>query len=67
MSDRNTMIKEMIEMQKKFIAEEHKNGIEAKDYFSPEAGHVLDGYRETYMQKSMALVDEAHARVGSKR
>lgn len=67
MSDRKTMIKELIEMQRKFIAEEHKNGIEAKDYFNPEAGHVLDGYRETYMQKAMALVDEAHARVGSKR
>jgi hypothetical protein len=67
MSDRKTMIKELIEMQRKFIAEEHKNGIEAKDYFNPEAGHVLDGYRETYMEKAMALVDEAHARVGSKR
>ena len=67
MSDRKTMIKELIEMQKKFMAEEHKNGINAKDYFNPEAGHVLDGYRETYMQKAMALVDEAHARVGSKR
>jgi hypothetical protein len=67
MSDRNTMIKELIEMQKKFMAEEHKNGIAAKDYFNPESGHVLDGDRETYMQKAMALVDEAHARVGSKR
>lgn len=67
MSDRKTMIKELIEMQRKFIAEEHKNGIEAKDYFNPESGHVLDGYRETYMEKAMALVDEAHARVGSKR
>lgn len=67
MSDRKTMIKELIEMQRKFIAEEHKNGINAKDYFNPESGHVLDGYRETYMQKAMALVDEAHARVGSKR
>lgn len=67
MSDRKTMIKELIEMQKKFMAEEHKNGINAKDYFNPEAGHVLDGYRETYMKKAMALVDEAHARVGSKR
>ena len=67
MSDRKTMIKELVEMQKKFMAEEHKNGIEAKDYFNPEPGHVLDGYREAYMKKSMALVDEAHARVGSKR
>ena len=67
MSDRKTMIKELVEMQKKFIEEEHKNGIEAKDYFTPESGHVLDGYREAFLKKSMELVDEAHARVGSKR
>jgi putative heme iron utilization protein len=67
MSDRKTMIKELIEMQRKFIAEEQKNGIHAKDYFNPESGHVLDGYREAYNAKAMALVDEAHKRVGSKR
>lgn len=67
MSDRKTLIKELIEMQRKFIAEEQKNGIHAKDYFNPESGHVLEGYRETFMSKAMQLVDEAHARVGSKR
>jgi len=67
MSDRKAMIKELIEMQRKFIAEEHKHGFDAKNYFNPESGHPLDGYRETFRDKSMALVDEAHARVGSKR
>jgi len=67
MADRAAMIKELIEMQNKFIEEEHKNGFDAKNYFTPEAGSVYDGYRETYNEKSMALVDAAHADKGSKR
>ena len=67
MADRNALIKELIEMQNKFIAEEHANGFDAKKYFTPESGSVLDGYRETYNAKSMELVDAAHADKGSKR
>ncbi|MCW8855107.1 MAG: hypothetical protein OQK76_05255 [Gammaproteobacteria bacterium] len=67
MSDRNTLIKELLDMQKKFIEDEHKNGFDAKNYFTPEAGHVLDGYRQTFNDKAMQLVDAAHADKGSKR
>ena len=67
MSDRLTKIQELIEMQKKFIAYEQKNGVNFKDYFTPEAGHELDGYRQTYMEKAMELVDLAHADKGSER
>ena len=67
MSDRATLIKELLEMQKKFIEEEHKNGFDAKNYFTPEAGSALDGYRQTFNEKAMQLVDAAHADKGSKR
>jgi len=67
MADRNAMIKELIEMQNKFIEEEHKNGFDAKSYFTQEAGTPYEGYRETYMSKAMELVDAAHADKGSKR
>ncbi len=67
MADRNALIKELIDMQNKFIEDEHKNGFNAKNYFTPESGSVLDGYRETYMEKAMELVDAAHADKGSKR
>ncbi len=67
MADRNALIKELIAMQKKFIEDEHKNGFNAKNYFTPEAGTLLDGYRDTFMDKSMELVDLAHADKGSKR
>ena len=67
MADRNALIKELIEMQNKFIADEHANGFSAKNYFTPESGSTLDGYRETFNSKAMELVDAAHADKGSKR
>jgi len=67
MSDKKAKIADLIEMQKKFIAYERENGVEMKDYFAPESGHLLDGYKESYMEKAMELVDIAHAEKGSKR
>lgn len=67
MSDKQAMIQELIDMQKKFIEYEHENGVSMKDYFTPEAGHPLDGYRQDYMDKAMELVDMAHAEKGSHR
>ena len=67
MSDKKAKIAELIEMQKKFIAYEREHGVEMKDYFAPESGHLLDGYKESYMEKAMELVDMAHAEKGSKR
>lgn len=67
MSDRQAMIKELLEMQRKFIAYEHENGVEMKDYFTPESGHLLDGYRQKYNDLAVKLVDVAHEKVGSHR
>ncbi len=67
MSDKAARIQELIAMQKKFIAYEQENGVNFKDYFTPEAGHPLDGYRQSYMEKAMELVDMAHAEKGSHR
>ena len=67
MTDKKAKIAEMIAMQKEFIAYEQKNGIDMKDYFAPESGHMLDGYKEAYVEKAMELVDIAHAEKGSRR
>ena len=67
MSDKAAKIKEMIEMQKQFIEYEHKNGVDPKDYFKPDAGHELDGYRQKYRDLAMEVVDLAHAEAGSER
>lgn len=67
MSDKAAKIAELIAMQKKFIEYEQENGIDMKDYFVPEAGHELEGYRQDYMDKAMEVVDLAHAEKGSSR
>lgn len=65
MSDKQEMIKKMIEMQKKFMEYERANGVDPQEYFTPESGDVLDGYRQEYRDLAMAVVEAAHAEVGS--
>lgn len=67
MSDKAAKIKEMIAMQKKFMEYEHKNGVNAKDYFAPDAGHELAGFREKYADLAKDVVDIAHGEAGSHR
>jgi hypothetical protein len=57
----------MLEMQKKFMDFEQKNGVEMEDYFSAEEGHLLKGFRQEYMDLANKLVDMAHAEKGSHR
>jgi hypothetical protein len=67
MSSKAELIKEMLEMQKKFANYEHKNGVDPQEYFTPEAGSELDGYRQKYMEMAMKVVDMAHKEAGSER
>lgn len=67
MSNKTELIKELLEMQKKFISHEHDHGIDPQEYFSPESGSDLDGYRDKYRDIAMKVVDMAHQEVGSER
>jgi len=67
MSDKAAKIQELIEMQKKFMEYEHKNGVNPQDYFTPKKGHELDGYREKYADLAKDVVDIAHGEAGSHR
>ena len=67
MSSKQDMIKEMLAMQKKFSAYEHASGVDPKDYFTPEAGSELDGYRAKYQELANKVVDLAHEEAGSER
>ncbi len=67
MSEKQDLIKKMLEMQKKFIEYEHQNGVEMEDYFVPEEGHPLNNYRQQYRDMAMKLVDMAHEEKGSHR
>ena len=67
MSDKKAMIKKMLEMQKKFIDYEHKNGVTPEDYWMAGEGHPLHNFREEYNELAMKLVDVAHEDKGSHR
>ena len=67
MADKKALIAELIAMQNKFIEYEREHGIDMKDYYSPEPGHPLDGFKETCLEKAMELVDIAHKEKGSHR
>ena len=65
MSSKQDKIKKMLEMQKKFIEKDRAQGISVEEYFTPEEGSDLDGYRQEYMKTAMEVVDEAHEEKGS--
>ncbi len=66
MSEKQELIKEMLEMQKKFIEYEHANGITPSDYYNaPDDNELLSTYRKKYRDLAMKVVDLAHAEKGS--
>lgn len=69
MSDKQKLIQEMLDMQKQFIEYEHKNGVDAVDYFTDNAGasHPLNQFRQKYAELATKVVDMAHAEKGSQR
>mgnify|MGYP000137359333 CR=1 FL=1 len=48
MSEKQELIKQMLEMQKMFQDYESANGVDPEEYYVPEAGSKLEGYREKY-------------------
>lgn len=67
MSSKADKIKEMLEMQQKFMTKEHESGVNQQEYFTPEAGSVLDGYRQKYSDLAIEVIEMAHEEKGSER
>lgn len=67
MGEKQDLIKRMLELQKKFIEYEHEHGINGFDYYTPQPGHPLEGYREEYAELATKVVDIAHGEAGSHR
>jgi hypothetical protein len=67
MSDKQEMIKKMLEMQKKFIEYEQQNGVSQEEYFAAGEDHPLHNYRQEYNDLAVKLVDMAHEEKGSHR
>ena len=66
MSEKQKLISEMLEMQKKFIRREQDSGVDSEEYYNPEEGTDLDGYQEKYTEMANRLVELAHAEKGSR-
>jgi hypothetical protein len=66
-SDKQELIRQMLEMQRHFIAYEHDHGLDPKDYYVPDENHPLHEYRQKYRDLAMQLVDIAHQEKGSQR
>ncbi len=67
MSDKQEMIKKMLEMQKKFMKYEHEQGVDPEDYWMAGEGHPLHNYRQEYRDLAMKVIDAAHSEKGSRR
>ena len=67
MSEKQELIKKMLELQKKFIEYEQQHGVEMVDYYYASQGHPLENYRQQYNELAMKLVDLAHEQKGSHR
>jgi len=67
MSTKQEKIQKLLEMQRKFIEHEHEHGFDAREYYTPEAGSVLDGYIDTYNEIALDVMEDAHKERGSHR
>lgn len=67
MSEKAKLIEQMIAMQAKLTAYEQENGVDMKDFYVSEKGHLLNDYVAKYDAMADKLNALAHAEKGSKR
>jgi hypothetical protein len=67
MSDKQAIIKKMLEMQKTFMKYEHEHGVDAETYYAAASDHPLHNYRQEYQALANEVCNMAHAEKGSKR
>jgi hypothetical protein len=65
MSSKQDKIKQLLEMQKKFIELEQQGKVTGESYWAPGDGTDLDGYKEDYTKLALEVVEEAHKEKGS--
>jgi len=67
MSEKQKIIKQMLEMQHKFIELEQKGEFSAEEYYDSDGESELARFKRTYDELAIKLVDMAHAEKGSQR
>ncbi|MFZ9039059.1 MAG: hypothetical protein ACO3DT_13470 [Gammaproteobacteria bacterium] len=67
MSEKQEIIKQMLEMQRKFIDLEQKGEFSAEEYYDSDGETDLARFKRTYDELAIKLVDMAHEEKGSHR
>ena len=67
MNEKQKIIQEMLEMQKKFIAREQSDGIDQEEYYLPKEGDDLAGYQARFTELANRLAELAHEEKGSRK
>lgn len=67
MSNKQEIIKQMLEMQRRFIELEKNGEFSIEDYYDSDGDSELAQFKRTYDELATQLVDLAHAEKGSHR
>ena len=67
MSEKQEIIKEIMDLQRKFIDIEQRGEFSAEQYYDSEGDSELAKYKRRHEELATKLVDMAHEEKGSKR
>lgn len=67
MSEKQEIIRQMMEMQHKFIEIEQRGDFSAEEYYDADGETELSRFKRSYDEMATRLVDLAHAEKGSHR
>jgi hypothetical protein len=67
MSEKQKIIKQMLELQARFIEIEQSGKFNAEEYYDSEGESELSKFKRTYDELATRLVDLAHEEKGSHR
>ena len=67
MAEKQKIIKQMLDLQQKFIKIEQNGEFRADEYYDNEGDSELAKYKKTYDELAVKLMDMAHAEKGSQR
>jgi hypothetical protein len=67
MSEKQEIIKQMMELQRKFIALEQSGKFSAEEYYDSEGDSELAKHKREFDELAIKLVDLAHEEKGSHR
>ena len=67
MSERQDLIKRMLELQQKFREYDREHGVTEQDLYTAAEGSFLHQYQQEFPKLADRLVNVAHDRVGSVR